>query len=169
MKFLQNNAGTIREVAGLSTSAGSGDANKIIETNSAGKLDESFLPAGVGKGSRAYTASENISAGDFVNIHEVTGAPRIRKADATGIGKRAHGYVTAAINSSASGTVFFDDINPSLSGLTIGEEYFLSDTDAGKVTTSIPSGAGKICQKIGYALSTTEIQATIEQPIVLAA
>ena len=49
-------------------SAGAGDANKLISTNSSGKVDTTLLPAGIGVSTVTATASESISAGDFVSI-----------------------------------------------------------------------------------------------------
>jgi hypothetical protein len=43
-KYLANNSGTITEVAANQTSAGAGDADKLVALNSAGVLDVTMMP-----------------------------------------------------------------------------------------------------------------------------
>ena len=87
-KYIYNNSGTLTEKAAIISSAGAGDSGKIIALDAAGRIDNSMMPVGIGTDSGAVTASENLSAGDFVNIWNSTGA-KVRKADATTAGKRA--------------------------------------------------------------------------------
>ena len=103
-KYLTNNAGTITEVASLQSSAGAGDAGKIPALDAAGRLDNSMMPSGIGADTASVTSSENLAAGDLVNIWNSTGA-KVRKADATTAGKEAHGFVLSAVTSPAAATV----------------------------------------------------------------
>lgn len=167
-KYLYNNAGTITEKASIQTSAGAGDAGKIPALDSAGKFDSSMMPVGVGEDLKSITASENLAAGDFVNVWNDVGTVKVRKADASTTGKEANGFVLSAVALGNSGTVYFEGTNTQLTGLTGGSMYFLSATTPGGVTATAPSTAGQIVQKLGRALSTTEINFEASDPIALA-
>lgn len=165
--YLKLSGGVPADALANATSAGAGDAGKIVKLDAGGKLDPTLMPAGIGAETRTIQASENLAAGDLVNIHDVTG-PRIRKADATVSGKEAHGFVLQAITSGASGTVYPEEnVLSGLSGLTPGARQFLSTT-AGSRQAAAPSVAGQVCQVIGVALSATEIMFRPETPITLA-
>lgn len=69
-----NGSGDLAEVASVNSSAGAGDANKIVALNSSGKLDNTMLPE---SGEYSMTASEALSAGDLINVHNSSG-PKIR-------------------------------------------------------------------------------------------
>lgn len=193
-KFIKNNAGTLTEEAALTTSAGAADANKIPALNASGVLDSSILnavassagagdagktvtldgagridstmmPVGIGADTASIQASENLAAGDFVNIHNASGA-RVRKADATTAGKEAHGFVLGAVSSGANATVYFEGTNTGVSGMTPGTVFL--HTTAGGATGTAPSGSGNVVQKLGVAVSATAINFERGEPIVLA-
>jgi hypothetical protein len=166
-KYIYNNQGTLTEKEATVVSTGSGDAGKIVALDATGRLDNSLLPVGVGADTKVLPASENLVAGDFVNIWNDSGTVKVRKADATTAGKEANGFVLSAVSAGSNATVYFEGTNNQLSGLTGGAMYFLSTT-AGGVTSTPPSGAGNIVQKIGRALSATEINVEFSDPIVLA-
>lgn len=96
-KYLKNNAGTLTEEAAVNssagasdegkipalnasgvlaasivnsvgTSAGAGDSGKLPSLDGSGKLDNSFMPVGIGADTAAIATSETLAAGDFVNI-----------------------------------------------------------------------------------------------------
>lgn len=163
-KFLTQNNGTITESQSVGSSAGSGDSTKIPHLDANGRLDNSFMPTGIGADTKSIQASENLAAGDFVNIHNASGA-RIRKADATTAGKEAHGFVLAAVTSGQNGTVYFEGANTGVTGQTPGP-VFLSTT-AGQASSSAPSGSGNVVQRIGFAVAATEINFQSQAPIVL--
>jgi hypothetical protein len=165
MKFLTNNAGVITEVSGQATSAGAGDAGKIVQLDGTGRLDNSLLPPGIGADTAAIQASEALSAGDVVNVHDVSGAFRVRKADATTSGKEAHGFVLAAVLSGASATVYFEGSNTQVSGLTPGVRFL--STTPGMTTSTAPSAAGNVVQTVGLAVSATVLNFDSGTPIVL--
>lgn len=150
-----------------STSAGAGDAGKLVKLDGTGKIDPTMMPAGVGSEARTIQASENLAAGDLVNIHNSSGA-RVRKADATSAGKEAHGFVLAAVTSGQNATVYPEEnVISGLTGLTPGARMFLGTT-AGAATATAPSTSGQVVQEIGVALSATEILFRPRQPITLA-
>lgn len=165
-KYLYNNAGTITEKAAIVTSAGAGDTGKIPALDAAGRLDNSVMPTGIGADTATVTASEALSAGDFVNIWNSTGA-KVRKADASTAGKEVHGFVLAAVSSSAAATVYFEGTNTQVTGLTPGVVY-LSAATPGAATGTAPSGSGQVVQKIGFATSATAVNINATAPIVLA-
>jgi hypothetical protein len=100
-------------------------------------------------------------------VWDDSGTLKIRKADATTAGKEANGYVLASVSSGAEGTVYFEQVITGLSGLTLGAVYYLSTT-AGAITTTAPSGSGNVVQRIGRAVSTTEVLFQPQEPITLA-
>ena len=54
-------------------------------------------------------------------------------------------------------------------GLTFNSLYFLDSANVGKITTTVPTGAGTgvVNTLIGRAISTTELELNIQQPILL--
>jgi len=129
----------------------------------------SVLPTGVGPDTKSIVSSENLSAGDFVNIWDNAGVPNVRKTDAAAAaaGKSCDGFVKAAVTSPAAASVYFEGKNDQLSGLTIGAIYYVSAT-AGAATTTAPSTPGYMSQRVGKAISATEISFEPDDPIILA-
>jgi hypothetical protein len=194
-KYLKNSAGAIAEEAAVDASAGAGDAGKIVALNTSGvladtiinskttsagagdsgkipaldasgKLDTSFMPVGIGADTASIVTSENLSAGDLVNIYDNSGTPTARKADATTAGKEAHGFVLASTTSPAAATVYFEGSNTGVSGLTAGNQFL--STTAGGLTGTAPSATGNVVQRVGVAVSATVLNFEAQQPITLA-
>jgi len=166
-KYLYNNQGTLTEKQATVVSTGATDAGKIVALDSTGKLDNSLMPVGIGADTKVLPASENLAAGNFVNVFNDAGTTKVRKADATVAGKEANGFVLSAVTAGNDATVYFEGTNNQLSGLTGGSVYFLSTT-AGAVSSTAPSSSGNVVQRIGRALSATEINVEFSTPIVLA-
>lgn len=162
--YIYNNTGTLTEKRAIQTSAGAGDAGKIPAVDAAGRLDTSFMPVGIAADTASIVSSENLAAGDFVNIYNSTGA-KVRKADATTVGKEAHGYVIAAVTSPAAATVYFEGTNAFVTGQTPGP-VFLSTT-AGLTTATAPSASGNVVQRVGFATAATAVNSQIQLPVVL--
>lgn len=139
------------------TSAGSGDAAKVVALDSSGRISTSMMPVGVGADTLSIVASENLAAGDFVNIWDDTGTAKVRKADAAATGKEAVGFVLAAVNSGVNALVYFEGSNNQLSSLSVGARYYLSAATAGAVTTTPPSASGNVVQYVGVATTATSI------------
>lgn len=155
-KFIRDLNGILTELEGLVTSAGAGDAGKIPALDSTGKLDISLMPTGVGAEVTVVATSENLSAGDFVNLHNSTGI-KARKADASSSTKWAVGFVLSGVTAPANATIYaVSNKNSGLSGRTVGAQQWLSTTPGG-VTESAPSGSGQIVQYLGAAESATEM------------
>ena len=147
------------------TSAGAGDAAKIAQLDGSGRLDTSVMPVGIGADTATIAASETLASGDFVNIHNSSGA-KARKADATTAGKEAHGFVLVGVASAASATVYFEGTNTAVTGQTPGPVFL--QTTAGTAGATVPSTAGNIVQKLGIATSATTINFERGEQIVLA-
>jgi len=165
-KYIANNAGNLTEVAATQTSAGAADAGKIPALDAAGRLALQMMPVGIGADTATLTASEALSAGDYVSVWNNAGTPSVRKADATAAGKEAHGFVLAAVASSAAATVYFEGTNTAVTGQTAGVVYL--QTTAGQGGTAAPTGAGNVAQCIGFAVSATAVNFQSNRPIVLA-
>lgn len=140
----------------IAASTGVSDANKILATDATGKIDSSFMPAGIGAATEIMIASEALTAGDFVNIWLDTGVRKARKADASN-GRFANGFVLTNVALNANATVTLQGTNTQITGLTIASRYFLSANQPGGFTTASPSTTGQIIQELGIAVSATAI------------
>lgn len=163
-KYLKNAAGQIAEQEATVVSAGAGDAGEIVALDGAGKIDVSVLPVGVGPEVATVTASEALSAGDYVNIWNSAGSFRVRKADAA-TAKEAHGFVLAAVANGAVATVYLEGTNTQVAGQTPGRVY-LGDTGAGAAAPA--TDPGELVQVIGTAVSATAVNFEPQQSILLA-
>jgi hypothetical protein len=61
----------------------------------------------------------------------------------------------------------WDAVTGDSGGLTPGAVYYLSASTAGQLTTNAPTTAGQFVVRIGLALSSTELDISIEPPIKL--
>ena len=156
-----NSNGTKQEYAGKAVSTGAGDSGEFVIASTDGKIDISYMPNGVAADTISLVAGEALAAGDFVYI---TGTGTVMKADATTLAKQARGYVLVSVLNAAQATIYFDESNSSLSGLTPGATYYLSTTP-GTATTTPPTGSGNIVQQLGFASSATNLHVNIEESI----
>ena len=168
--FLARVAGKTKQIFAIIASVGAGDAGKIPALDSSGKLDMSFMPAGIGTDTQIIEASEALSAGNFVNIWSDSGSVKVRLADNSN-GRAADGFVLDAVSSSANATVYpLDGTNSELTGLTPGAEYWLG-TAGGVTNTPLDetdvANANKISQYLGKAKSATELISTDDGYVVL--
>lgn len=147
----------------IDQSTGAGDANRILRTDSTGKIHSSFLPD---QDVQTIVAGEDLDAGDFVNIYDNSGVANVRKADNSN-NRPAHGYVTSAVTSGQNATVFRENTNASLSGLTIGARYYLGT--AGDVTATPTEAANTLHQFLGVAHSATELNVELDDAILIEA
>ena len=164
-KYIRNNAGALTEESALDSSAGAGDAGKIVALDAAGRIASNMMPVGIGADTQSITASEALAAGDLVNVWDNGGA-RVRKADATIAGKEAHGFVLSAVASAAAAEVYFEGTNTAVTGLTPGVQFL--STTAGVSSGTAPSGAGNVVQRVGFATSATTLNFQSQVPVTLA-
>lgn len=160
--------GSLAEIALLDSSAGAGSAGRGVALDSTGKLNLNMMPTGVGPELQNFVTSEDLAAGDWVNVYDVTGTATARKADATNGSKRAHGFVKAGVTAPAAVDVYFDGENDVLTGLTAGTRYFLSAATPGSEVTTPPSATGNLVQYLGTALGTTSLAFRPTDGVVLA-
>lgn len=165
-KFLSIISGIITEVAGLAVSAGAGSVGSIPQLDSAGRLDISMMPVGLGSDTYTSTAAESLLAGAYVYI---TPTGTIANASAASGGNTASGFVLLASAALAPATVYFEGRNTAVTSRTIGAIQYLSDTIAGGVVEVAPVGVGKKYQRVGRAVSATSIDTEISYHINLIA
>lgn len=149
----------------LATSGGGASASLIPQLDASGLLPVTMMPVGVAQDSASIQASEALAAGNLVNIYNLAGSARVRKADYSSA-KPANGFVLAAVASGAVATVFFEGRVTGLSGLTPGPQYLGAN---GGVVASPGTGVGAIAQAVGTAYSTTEFTFEGQGPIILSA
>lgn len=147
--------GRAKEAASTQTSAGAGDAGKIVALDAAGRLDNTMMPVGIGADTQSIVTSENLSAGNLVNIYNNGGVATARKADATTAGKEAHGFVLSSTTSPAAATVYFEGTVTGLSGLTPGNQFL--STTPGLSDETPPNATGNVIQSVGTATSATTL------------
>lgn len=153
-KYIYDNSGTLTEKELVITSAGAGDSGKGIALDAAGKLDSTFMPSGYAVLTETYPASEDLTAGQYVNLFDDTGTMKARKADCSN-GRVSHGFVLAGATSGNNATVYRNGVNSQLSGLTAGSKYYLST--AGSVTDTPTTTTAQYVQPLGVAGSATSI------------
>jgi len=163
-RFLNLENGKRKLENAIDSSGGSSDSGKIIKLDSNGKIDISLLPAGIGEDAIEIAAFEDVSAGDFVNIFDNGGSVAVRKADKSN-GRDANGFVLESAVAPVPVKVFFEGTNSQLSGLSIGERYYL-DT-AGAVTNVPTTTTGELHQYLGKAFSATELTTEKDDCIVI--
>lgn len=106
------------------------------------------------------------------------GAVKKAQANASGTVQLLGLMKSTSVEASATGTVQTDGIFTATTaewdvatggtgGLTAGSVYYLSAATAGLLTTTPPSATGSFIDRVGLALSTTDLDITIEPPIKL--
>lgn len=164
--FIRLVSGVMQQVLGVQTSAGAGNAGDIPALDANGRLDNSMMPVGIGADTVSATASETLSAGDWVNLYNNTGSLGVRKADATTVGKEVDGFVLAGVASSGTAVVYKEGTNTQCSSLTPGSDLFMTTTP-GIASATAPSGSGNVVQRIGKALSATSADFERGIPVTL--
>lgn len=165
-KILTQSSGRLAEYAAVQSSAGAANAGDVPALDATGRLDPSMMPVGLGADTASIVASEALAAGNLVNIWNNAGTPNIRKADASVVGKEAHGFVLAAVAASASATVYMAGQNTQMTGLTGGLQYL--STTPGTCSATPPTGSGNVVQQVGAAVSATTLNFVQGDQIVLA-
>lgn len=146
--------------------AATSGAEVVVMTLPSGRLDQSIMPVGIGVDAVNIEASEALSANDTVNIHFVTGAARVRRADASN-GRTAHGYVTQSCLVGEQVLVYREGTNAGVAGLT-GPKVYLGAAPGSSVSTP-PVGDGVIQQLIGTAHAADAYYFSASRPVHLIA
>lgn len=153
-RIIQIIAGRWKSTSAVTTAT----PDSVVATDATGHIALAQMPVGVGADTFDVAASEAISDGMWVNIWDDTGVAKARKADGSTVGKEVWGFVLAAVAFPGTATVYQAGVNTHLSGLTPGEEYFLSTTPGVAVATTPPAAVGNVIQTIGKAISATAIE-----------
>lgn len=140
-------AGAFQRVAATVISLGAPSAGTILALDASGKIDSSVLPTGVGAETLAVTASEALTAGSMVNIVGAT----CRLADNSN-GRRADGFVLAAVANAAVAQVYITGVNTAVT--TPLGEVFLGTAGAVIAAGALPTAAGTIVQRVGTVTAT---------------
>ena len=152
-----------QQITPNTSSAGVGDAGKLVALNAAGQIDSSMLPSSE---ALTFTATEAIAQGAFVNVYNNSGSAAVRNANATDATKPANGWAPNSIATSSAGTINFDGINSYVnnSGFVaadLGTEAFLSTTAGGAVQYNNTFSTGNLVESlgnvVGWATSTLAI------------
>lgn len=165
-KFINLNNGELTENVAVDSSAGAGDAGKIPALDAGGRISDTMMPVGIGAETASIPCSENLSAGNFVNIYDSTGK-KCRKADNSN-SRKAHGFVLSAYTSGQTATVYLDGTNTGVTSKTSGAIQYLGTLGASTETPPTSAGGAQISQQIGVAVDTTEIKFEAQPVIVLA-
>lgn len=165
--FLRRAAGRTLEVLGIVVSTGAANDGDLVALDPNGRLDSSVMPSGFGADVVTAAATEAITAPALVNLYLAGGVLSARNADNTVEGKEANGFVNATIANGSSGQVSLSGNINGLAGLTVGARYFLGTV--GAATNAPVTGAGKIDQLVGKAISATSITFKPSDYIVKAA
>ena len=163
-KYIKLQNGRLQEDFAVNEGGSEGD---LVALDVNGDIPLEYMPPGIGPDTASIVASEALNGGDFVNIWDDAGTPKVRKADATTIGKEADGFVIDSALQDVVAMVYFEGRNPSRAGLTIGARYYLSTT-AGGITATAPSGAGNVVQYVGRATSETSLAFEATDGVILA-
>jgi hypothetical protein len=84
----------------------------------------------------------------------------ITAADASPVNILADGILVAT-------TGQWDAVTGETGGLTPGANYFLDPATAGMLTQTAPTTASQFVVRVGHAVSTTEMEIEVQQPIKL--
>lgn len=161
-KYIELLNGKLANKEATVASAGAGNAGEVVALDSTGKLDVSVLPVGVGPDVKLLEVTEDLLAGQYVNVFDVSGTAKVRLADASN-GRDAHGFVKSAFLTGATAVIYFEGPNDDLTALTIGGRCYLNT--AGTLTQA-PRSTG-IHQFLGIAVSATEVNTDIDDCILL--
>ena len=168
-KFMSIVGGKNELIAGVSSSAGAGNAGDLIALDSTGKLDVSMLPVGVGPDVKVHPASEALAAGNYVNIWNDAGTIKVRLADNSN-GREAHGFVLTSALEGADAVVYFEGPNTAAPIGTVNNRVYLG-VAGGVVTTALdiyaPANEGKLHQFLGIYIDTDEVNTDIDDYVII--
>ena len=126
------------------------DDGNIEELQSGDTLQDSSPDLGT------FTAGENLVLGDWVYV---SAANTVSKAQADDEATMpCIGVAIETINNTESGTIRLDGVMTGLSSLTAGDVYYVDHSSAGAIVSTTPSSSGHVIQRVGTAISTTELQ-----------
>ena len=164
--LVRTDSDDLKHIQPTVVSQGTSSAGQPVALGSDGLLDETLLPVGVGPDVFTATATEALSAGNFVNCYGNSDVFSARKADNSN-GRPAHGFVLEAVSTSGTATIYpLGESNTELSGLTVGASYWLGTAGSVIAAPLASSATGKVSQRLGLSRSATEL-VTVNERVVL--
>ena len=123
-----------------------------------------FAPLQVGFNATAF---QDVTDGDALYMRTSDGqVGKASAADGTIENATVVGFANATVSANSTVKVIVTGLK-TLSSLNAGDLFFLSDSTAGAITTSAPSGAGKAVTRVGEASTATDLAIHIEPPVLL--
>ena len=112
-------------------------------------------------------AFENVTQGDALYSRASDGqVGKASAADGTIENATVVGFANATVSANDTVKVVVTGLK-TLSSLNAGDLFFLSDSTAGGITATPPSGAGKAVTRVGEASTVNDLAIHIEPPILL--
>ena len=168
-----NLEGAIGVLVDLLTANGFTMTRSPYENNMRGLVDAlidlkegfpTFAPLQVGFNATAF---ENVADGDALFMRTSDGqVGKASAANGTLENATVVGFANAAANATETVKVIVVGLK-TLSSLNAGDLFFLSDSTAGAITTTPPSGTGKAVTRVGEASTATDFAIHIEPPVLL--
>ena len=123
-----------------------------------------FAPLQVGFNATAF---QDVTDGDALYMRTSDGqVGKASAADGTIENATVVGFANATVSANDTVKVVVTGLK-TLSSLNAGDLFFLSDSTAGAITITPPSGAGKAITRVGEASTATDLAIHIEPPILL--
>ena len=123
-----------------------------------------FAPFQVGFNATAF---QDITDGDALFMRTSDGqVGKASAADGTLENATVIGFANSTVSANSSVKVVVVGLK-TLSSLNPGDLFFLSDSTAGAITPTPPSGAGKAVTRVGEASTATDFAIHIEPPVLL--
>ena len=123
-----------------------------------------FAPLQVGFNATAF---QDVTDGDALFMRTSDGqVGKASAADGTLENATVIGFANSTVSANSTVKVVVVGLK-TLSSLNPGDLFFLSDSTAGAITTTPPSGAGKAITRVGEASTATDFAIHIEPPVLL--
>ena len=123
-----------------------------------------FAPLQVGFNATAF---QDVTDGDALYMRTSDGqVGKASAADGTIENATVVGFANATVSANDTVKVIVTGLK-TLSSLNAGDLFFLSDSTAGAITATPPSGAGKAVTRVGEASTVNDLAIHIEPPILL--
>ena len=168
-----NLEGAIKILVDLLTANGFTMSRSPYENNMRGLVDAlidfkegfpTFAPLQVGFNATAF---QDITNGDALYMRTSDGqVGKASAADGTIENATVVGFANATVSANSTVKVVVAGLK-TLSSLDPGDLFFLSDSTAGAITATAPSGAGKAVTRVGEASTATDLAIHIEPPVLL--
>ena len=123
-----------------------------------------FAPLQVGFNATAF---QDITDGDALYMRTSDGqVGKASAANGTLENATVIGFANATVSANSTVKVIVTGLK-TLSSLNAGDLFFLSDSSAGAITATPPSGAGKAITRVGEASTANDLAIHIEPPVLL--